>query len=152
MTKSNIYGNTDQRKVNPDWFTGKVWMKVLSDKIKSKEQDLYHVHFQNGAKTKLHSHNGSQILIVTEGNGCLEIFRRYGVNKKQFKIKKTETTKLNPGDVAYIPSKILHTHGSINKRKLFSHIAINILPSKNSIYKTDWYESDFKSKVVKKID
>jgi quercetin dioxygenase-like cupin family protein len=152
MKKSNIHGNADQRKVNPKWFTSKVWMKVLSDKIKSKEHDIYHVHFQNGAKTKLHSHNGSQILIVTEGNGSFEIFRRYGTNKKQFKIKKTQTTKLNSGDIVYIPAKTLHTHGSINKRKPFAHIAINILPTKNSIYKTDWYESDFKSKVTEKID
>lgn len=152
MKKSNIHGNADKRKVNPNWFTNKVWMKVLSNKIKSKEQDIYHVHFQNGAKTKLHAHNGSQILIVTEGNGSFEIFRRYGANKKQFKIKKTETTKLNSGDIVYIPAKTLHTHGSINKRKSFAHIAINILPTKNSIYKTDWYESDFKSKVTEKID
>jgi quercetin dioxygenase-like cupin family protein len=152
MKKTNIHGNANQRKVNPNWFTNKVWMKVLSEKIKSKEQDIYHVHFQNGAKTKLHSHNGSQILIVTEGNGSLEIFRRYGANKKQFKIKKTKTTKLNAGDIVYITAKTLHTHGSINKRKMFSHIAINILPTKNSIYKTDWYESDFKSKVTEKIE
>ena len=151
MTKTNIHGKSEQRKVNPNWFTGKVWMKVLSNKIKSKEQDIYHVHFQNGARTKLHSHNGSQILIVTEGNGSLEIFRRYGANKKQFKIKKTETTKISSGDIVYIPAKVLHTHGSINKRKQFSHIAINILPTKNSIYKTDWYESDFKSEVTEII-
>ncbi len=151
MTKTNIHGNSDQRKVNPNWFTGKVWMKVLSNKIKSKEQDIYHVHFQNGARTKLHSHNGSQILIVTQGNGSLEIFRRYGSSKKQFKIKKTETTKLNSGDIVYIPAKVMHTHGSINKRKQFSHIAINILPTKKSIYKTDWFESDFKTKVTEMI-
>ena len=152
MKKTNIQGTNDKRNVNPNWFTGKVWMKVLSEKIKSKEQDMYHVHFQNGARTKLHLHNGSQILIVTEGNGTLEIFRRYGTNRRAFKIKKTESIKLKPGDVSYIPAKTLHTHGSINKKKLFSHIAINILPTRNPIYKTDWYESDFKSQVTEKID
>ena len=150
MKKTNIHGSSDQRKVNPNWFTGKVWMKVLSQKIKSKEQDIYHVHFLNGSRTKLHEHNGSQILIAIEGSGSLEIFKRIGA-KKQFKIKKTETTKLNSGDIVYIPAKILHTHGSINKRQ-FSHIAINILPSKKATYKTDWYESNFKSEVTKKID
>lgn len=151
MKKTNIHGRSDQRKVNPNWFTGKVWMKVLSNKIKSKEQDIYHVHFQNGARTKLHLHNGSQILIVTEGNGSLEMFKILGSGKKQFKIKKTETTKLSSGDIVYIPAKVLHTHGSINKKKQFSHIAINILPTNRTIYKTDWYESDFKSAVTKKI-
>ena len=28
MKKSNISGTGDKRKVNPDWFTGKTWMKV----------------------------------------------------------------------------------------------------------------------------
>jgi hypothetical protein len=37
----------------------------------------------------------------------------------------------------------------VNKKKAFAHIAINILPRKNEIYKTTWYESDFKTKVSK---
>jgi len=151
MKKSNIYGSGDKRTVNPNWFTGKTWMKVLSKKIKSKEQDIYHVHFEKGSRTKLHSHNGSQILIATKGSGSLEMFRKYGTKIKEFKIKKTKTIKLNEGDVVYIPAGNLHTHGSINKKKTFSHIAINILPSKKSNYTTYWYESDFKSTVTDKI-
>lgn len=151
MKKSNIYGSSDKRTVNPNWFTGKTWMKVLSNKIKSKEQDIYHVHFEKGSRTKLHSHNGSQILIATKGNGSLEMFRKYGVKNKNFKIKKTKTIKLNEGDIVYIPAHNLHTHGSVNKKKTFSHIAINILPSKKSKYITNWYESDFKSIVTDKI-
>ncbi|MGD2106253.1 MAG: cupin domain-containing protein [Nitrosopumilaceae archaeon] len=149
MKKSNIYLSGDQRKINPEWFTNKVNMKDVSSKIKSKEQGIYHVYFHNGAKTKLHWHNGNQILIATKGIGSLEIFRRYGTSKKKFKIKKMEKINLKEGDTVYIPSKTLHTHGSINKKITFSHIAINILPKKNAEYKTTWYESDFKSKVTK---
>ena len=36
MKKSNIFGTGDKRKVNPNWFTNKTWMKVLSDKNKIK--------------------------------------------------------------------------------------------------------------------
>ena len=151
MKKSNIYGSGDKRTVNPNWFTGKTWMKVLSNKIKSKEQDIYHVHFEKGSRTKLHSHNGSQILIATKGNGSIEMFRKYGTKNKNFKIKKQKTIKLNEGDIVYIPARNLHTHGSINKKNTFSHIAINVLPSKKSKYKTDWYESDFKSIATDKI-
>ncbi len=151
MKKSNIYGSRDKRTVNHNWFTGKTWMKVLSNKIKSKEQDIYHVHFEKGSRTKLHSHNGSQILIATKGNGSIEMFRKYGTKNKNFKIKKTKTIKLSEGDIVYIPARNLHTHGSINKKKTFSHIAINILPSKKSKYITDWYESDFKSRATDKI-
>ena len=35
MKKSNINGSSDKRNVNPEWFTGKTWMKVLSEKISS---------------------------------------------------------------------------------------------------------------------
>ena len=151
MKKSNILGSGDQRKVNPDWFTGKTWMKVLSEKIKSKDQDIYHVHFEKGSRTKLHLHDGNQVLIATKGKGSLEIFKKYGTSKTNFKIKRTERLTLNEGDVVHIPAKVLHTHGSINKRKEFAHIAINILPRKNAPYKTTWYESDFISKATDTI-
>ena len=147
MEKSNIFGTSDKRKVNPNWFTNKTWMKVLSEKIKSKDQDIYHVHFENGSKTKLHLHNGNQVLIATKGKGSLEIFKRYGTSKKEFTIKKIQTILLKEGDIVHIPAKTLHTHGSVDKKKEFAHIAINILPSKNAQYKTVWYESDFKNKV-----
>ena len=151
MKKSNIYTPGDQRKVNPNWFTGRVHMKDISSKIKSKEQGIYHVYFHNGAKTKLHWHNGNQVLIATRGSGSLEIFRRYGTSKKSFKIKRTEKITMKEGDSVYIPAKTLHAHGSVNKKKTFSHIAINILPPRSSDYKTTWYESDFKSNVTKVV-
>ena len=151
MNKSNIKGSTDIRKANPEWFTNKTWMKVLSEKIKSKDQDIYHVHFENGSKTKLHFHNGNQVLIVIKGKGSLEIFKKYGSKKTEFKIKKIDRISLNEGDIVHIPAKTLHTHGSTDKKKEFSHIAINILPKKNAIYKTTWYESNFKNKVTKII-
>ena len=151
MKKTNIYGTNDKRDVNPDWFTSKTWMKVLSGKIKSKDQDIYHVHFEKGSRTKLHQHNGNQVLIGVKGKGSLEIFKRYGTSKTNFKIKKVEKITLNEGDIIHIPAKTFHTHGSTDKKKEFSHIAINILPRKNAIYKTEWYESDFKTKVSKII-
>ena len=151
MKKSNIHGSGDKRNVNPDWFTNKTWMKVLSEKIKSKDQDIYHVHFENGSRTKLHAHNGNQVLIATNGKGSLEIFRKFGSSKTNFKIKKMEKITLNEGDIVHISAKTLHTHGSTDKTKPFSHIAINILPRKNTEYKTTWYESDFKTRVSKII-
>ena len=147
--KTSIFGTSDRREINPEWFTGEVWMKVLSEKIKSEEQDMYHVHFQRGARTKLHSHNGAQVLIVTGGSGSLETYRRYGTKKSEFAIKKTSTIGLKKGDVAYIRPKSLHSHGSASKSKEFSHIAINVLPSRNSQYKTEWYESDYKTRASK---
>ena len=147
MRKSNIYTSGNRRKINPNWFTGHTYMKDISSTIQSKEQDIYHVYFKSGSKTKLHSHNGSQVLIVMQGKGKLEFFKKSGNKKEDFKIKRTESIPLNPGDIAYIPKGTLHTHGSANK-KLFSHIAINIIPSKKTLFKTVWYESDFKTQTT----
>ncbi len=140
--KTNISGTGDRRDVNPDWFTGKTWMKILSEKIKAEGQDIYHVHFERGARTKLHQHNGNQILIGVNGRGSLEIFKKYGTSKNNFKVRKTKKLSLNKGDIIHIPTNTLHTHGSVDKRKEFSHIAINVLPKRNISYKTRWYESD----------
>ncbi len=142
MEKSNIHGSNDKRDVNPNWFTSKTWMKVLSDKIESKDQDIYHVHFEKGSRTKLHQHNGNQVLIGVKGKGSLEIFKKKGNLNTGFRIKKVKRISLNEGDIVHIPAKTLHTHGSIDKKKEFSHIAINILSRKNSAYKTAWYESE----------
>lgn len=151
MKKSNIYSPGDTRKVNEGWFTGKVHMKDISTKIKSVDQNIYHVYFHDGAKTRLHLHNGNQVLIATKGKGSLEMFRKFGTKKSDFKIKRTERITLNEGDVVHIPAGVLHTHGSIDRKQVFSHVAINILPKKNSEYKTTWYESDFKTSVTKVI-
>jgi len=120
-------------------------MIEISSIINSKEQHIYHVYFEYGAKTKVHTHNGNQILIVTKGRGVLETFSKKGDKKDYFGIKRTQKISLNLGDVAHIPKGTLHTHGSADKKRLFSHIAINIIPAKNKEYKTVWYESDFKT-------
>ena len=143
MKKANIYTPGNPRKVNPNWFTGKTSMKDISGIIQSKQHNIYHVYFKGGSKTKLHTHNGNQILIATKGKGRLELFKKLQNKKSHFAIKKTESIPLSEGDIVYIPKNTLHTHGSISKSKTFSHIAINILPTKNSEYKTVWYESDY---------
>ncbi len=151
MKKYSIHVKTKQLKVNPDYFTGKVLLNEISSIIKSKEQKIYHVTFKNGARTKIHNHSGGQILIVTQGRGILQLFSKSVNNTSKFQIKKTDKTNLHNGDIVYIPAKKLHTHGSIDKNKVFSHIAINAKPSLNKEVKTTWYESDFKTKVTKII-
>ncbi len=145
VKKVNLFSNSKIRKINPNWFTAKVRMTDVSGVINSKEQYIYHVYFENGAKTKLHMHNGNQILIVTKGSGTLETFSKIGTGKDHFGIKKTQKVSLSLGDVVYVKRGTLHTHGSAGKRGVFSHIAINILPAKNKEYVTTWYESDFKT-------
>ncbi len=124
-------------------------MQELTCIVNSKEQKIFHVSFKNGARTKIHQHNGGQILIVTKGKGSLQKYSKSGKRKSKFQIKKTDKINLWEGDIVYIPAKKLHTHGSIDKKRVFSHIAINANPSINKYAKTTWYESDFKTKVTK---
>lgn len=149
LKKTSIHTKTKEMKVNPDYFTGKVLLQELSSIVKSQEQKIYHVTFQNGARTKLHTHTGGQILIVTKGRGSLHMYSKSGNNKSKFLIKKTDKINLFEGDIVYIPAKKLHTHGSIDNKQVFSHIAINANASINKAAKTTWYESDFKTKVTK---
>ena len=151
MYKQSIHSKLKIKKVNKEYFTAKSTIKEVSPYIKSKEQNIYHVSFFNGAKTKIHSHNAGQILIPTKGDGILEIFVKKSSGNDRFLIKKTKTIRLNLGDIAYIPPKNLHSHGSLGKA-VFSHIAINSFPKKNIEPKTTWFESDFKNKVTKRLD
>ncbi|NIQ13294.1 MAG: cupin domain-containing protein, partial [Candidatus Dadabacteria bacterium] len=115
MKKYSVHAKS-QVKANPDYFTGPVLMQEITGILKSKEQKIFHVTFKNGARTKIHNHNGGQILIVTKGKGSLQMFSKLGKGKSNFGIKKGEKTNISEGDVVYIPAKKLHTHGSIDKK------------------------------------
>ena len=134
-----------------DYFTGPVTLREISGITKPNEHDMYHVTFKKSARTKIHFHTGAQMLIVTKGNGSLVYYKKMSNGISKFKISKTKTVNLTSGDVVYIPAKILHTHGSVRKNSVFSHIAINFYPKKNQKPKTEWYESDLRSNVTSKI-
>ena len=154
MKKGNI-DTAPIKKVKNDYFTGPVTLREISGITKPTEHDMYHVIFKKSAKTKLHSHTGGQMLIVTKGDGNLVYYKKTSSGITKFKIEKTKTVNLNRGDVVYIPPKILHIHGSsfigYVKNAKFSHIAVNFYPKKNEKPKTVWYESDFRSNVTGKI-
>tara|TARA_B110000014_G_C20117318_1_gene590523 strand:+ start:1080 stop:1541 length:462 start_codon:yes stop_codon:yes gene_type:complete len=149
MKKDNIYSKTGvpSKKAKKIYFTGPILAKDISVVIKSTNEKIYHVTFNNGSRTKLHSHDGGQTLIVTKGKGSLIIYKKLVKAKNNFRIKVTKIIKLKTGDCVHIPAMKLHTHGSTDKNTSFSHIAINSFPEKNREPKTIWYESDFKSKV-----
>ena len=147
-TKENVYARGKIRKVSPNYFTGPVLAREIS-RVNSPDHKIYHVTFKKGAITKLHHHQGGQTLIVTKGKGSLTFYKKLGKGNSKFKIKREKSISLKVGDIAYIPAKVLHTHGSTSKKQDFSHIAINSSPIKNKEPKTTWFESDFKNKVSK---
>ena len=138
------------KKVKKDYFTGPVTLRDISGVTKPTDHDIYHVIFQKSSRTKLHFHTGGQMLIVTRGKGSLVYYKKMSDGRSKFKISKTRTINLISGDVVYIPAKILHTHGSVRKNSVFSHLAVNF-HLKNKKSKTVWYESDLRSNVVSKI-
>ena len=150
MRKGNI-SSAPVKKVKKNYFTGPVTLNEISSITKPTEHDLYHVTFKKSARTKVHFHTGAQMLIVTKGYGSLVYYKKIGDGISKFKISKTKTINLNPGDVVYIQPKILHTHGSIKKNTIFSHLALNFYQKKNTNSKTVWYESDLRSIVTSKI-
>jgi len=150
MKKCNI-DNAPIKKVKKDYFTGPVTLREISRITKPTEHDIYHVTFKKSSRTKLHYHSGAQLLIVTKGTGSLILYKKKDHTASKFQIKITKTINLKNGDVAYIPAKILHTHGAVKNEKIFSHIAINFYPNKNNAVKTVWFESDLKSNLFHKI-
>ena len=150
MKKSNIL-SSPVKKVKTDYFTGPIELHEISGITKPNEHDMYHVIFKKSARTKLHFHTGGQLLIVTKGSGSLVYYKKISRGVTKFKISKTKMINLKYGDIVYIPPKILHTHGSIRKNSVFSHLAVNFYSKNNRKPKTVWYESDLRSKVISKI-
>ena len=150
MKKSNIL-SSPTKKVKTNYFTGPVKLHGISDITKPKEHDMFHVVFKKLARTKLHYHTGGQLLIVTKGTGSLVLYNKKSRGTSKFQISRTNTLNLNPGDTVYIPAKILHTHGSVKKNQIFSHIALNFYSMKSKKPETIWFESDLRSSVTGKI-
>ena len=149
MKKGNI-DNAPIKKVRKDYFTGPVILQEISRITKPTEHDIYYVTFKKSARTKLHFHTGGQMLIVTKGSGSLVYYKKTSNGISKFKISKTKTINLVSGDVVYIPPKTLHTHGSMKKNSVFSHLAVNFYANNRKAV-TVWYESDLRSNVTSKI-
>ncbi len=162
-TKANIFSKGKKPKVNPDYFYGRVELREVSSIVNVRECKIYHVNFKKGARTKLHFHSGGQTLIVTKGQGSLEIYSKREEKKRKekgknpppkgscpFRVHRTKKVLLKEGDVVYIPPKKLHTHGGI-KNNNFSHIAVNF-NFKGKEPKTIWFDLlDSKKGTVTKI-
>jgi quercetin dioxygenase-like cupin family protein len=119
--KENIY-NSPVKKVDPSYFRGNVTLQQVLGDENSRELEIYHVFFKNGATTTVHYHETDQVLIATKGRGIVGIINRDSI--ANFEIEDIETVPMNKeGDVVQIPAFKLHFHGAASKEE-FSHIAI----------------------------
>ncbi len=149
LNLSQLKSDTDLVKSKKRYFVGDAWLNDISDKLKIKGEKVYLANFNNGARTKVHYHQGGQILVVTKGRGMLVIYKKTSIKKETVKIQKLSQMNLEEGDVAFIPKNVLHWHGALKGKNLV-HIAFNIFTEKAKEAQTIWYDSDFTS-YAKKI-
>lgn len=135
-------------KTKKGYFVGDAWLNDISDKIQITGEKVYYANFNNGARTKVHYHQGGQILLVTKGQGLLVIYKKTNLNKAIVEIEKKSQICLKKDDIAFIPKNTLHWHGAL-KGKNLTHIAFNIFTEKAKESQTIWYESDFLSHATK---
>ncbi|MBR1737530.1 MAG: cupin domain-containing protein, partial [Firmicutes bacterium] len=118
----DIFGLNMINPVSPK-FTGVSFLNFITT---SEETDgapsLGVVTFEPCTRTDWHSHEGGQILLVTEGTGVL------GMEGENAKL-------MLPGDVYYIKPGVKHFHSAADK-SWFSHIALSVNPGTS----TNWYE------------
>jgi hypothetical protein len=129
--------------IKRNYFLGKVILRDISNDIGIKGQKVYYAGFRNGARTKIHYHEGSQILVVTKGKGVLVLYKKIGDKSNKTRIMAVNRSSLQVGDIVFIPKKkILHWHGARTGNN-FAHIAFNLFTNKGKEGKTIWYDSDF---------
>lgn len=96
-------------KENRPVFIGMVTRQVLIDENTGKDFNSAIINFKAGAKSKLNTHTGDQILIVTSGKGII------ATEQQEFTV--------STGDIIFIPAGETHWHGATQESN-FSHISI----------------------------
>jgi len=130
-------GRGASRRARPEYFTGRVRLAEAAPAGRGEATRVFDVRFYAGARTKLHSHTGPQVLVATAGSGSLVTYRRSGS-----RIVRVSRTRLAPGAAAYIPAGRLHTHGSTSAARTFAHIAVNLPSRSGRESEAAWYDSD----------
>ena len=171
MNKKNIYLSDEKQPAGEqsnfyeNKFTGNFEIRRILSESDSKELEMYHVIFKDGAMTKIHTHESEQILIATNssldaqsnmsGRGFVVLIEKYGNTTRgdnntdpQFSISKT-TFLDKIGDTVCIPPNVLHCHGSAQQGLDFSHIAIRRSTSDNNQQAKTLWEYDIEA--MKKV-
>ena len=109
MTAEKIFPQGEQKTDN---FTGEVYHNVLFKEGAPLNTPIANVTFKPGGKTKWHSHEVGQVLLVTHGEGW---YQEEG--------KEPETIKA--GDVVNIGKDVVHWHGAKKDSELV-HVAMTV--------------------------
>jgi quercetin dioxygenase-like cupin family protein len=178
LDKKNIYATDEKQPAGeqPNFyankFIGNFEIRRIFNESDSKEQEMYHVTFKDGAMTKIHTHESEQILIATTttssldspsdmGRGFVVLIEKdgntaaaaaaatAGDDNPQFSISKTIFLD-KIGDTVCIPPNVLHCHGSTQEGLDFSHIAIrrSTLDNKQQAKSLWEYDTEAMKKVM----
>jgi len=179
LDKKNIY-TTDEKQPageQPNFyankFIGNFEIRRIFNESDSKEQEMYHVTFKDGAMTKIHTHESEQILIATNnssldspsdmGRGFVVLIEKggnttttataAGYDNPQFSISRTIFLD-KIGDTVCIPPNVLHCHGSTQEGVDFSHIAIrrSTLDNKQQAKSLWEYDTEAMKKIMGVMD
>lgn len=107
MASEKIFPQGEQRTDN---FTGEVYFNLLFNEDTPLNTPIANVTFKPGGRTKWHSHEIGQVLLVTHGEGW---YQEEG--------KEPQTIKA--GDVINIDKDVVHWHGAKKDSELV-HLAL----------------------------
>jgi quercetin dioxygenase-like cupin family protein len=82
-----------------NWFTGEVWIDLITSGHGPTPLSLGNVHFAPGARTAWHSHSIAQTLHVTEGEGRVQA-------------RGEPIITIRPGDIVHVNGQEWHWHGA----------------------------------------
>jgi quercetin dioxygenase-like cupin family protein len=116
-------GSRPTKRVNPDYFTGTVWMDPIIETKAPARVRAVKVSFEPGARTAWHTHPLGQTLYVTEGVGWVQM---RGQPKRE----------IRAGDTVWIPPAVIHWHGATTTSAM-THVAIHEAEGGKNV---DWME------------
>ncbi len=123
VNKLNLY-YSNEKKVNPYYFDGKVIIREIYNESNSNDQEVYFVEFNRGALTTIHFHETEQFLVPLYGNGVIgEINIKKSNSLADFTFEHLIIKSLNVGEIVSIKPNILHFHGA-SPGQNFSHVAL----------------------------
>jgi quercetin dioxygenase-like cupin family protein len=99
----------EEKENSASLFTAPVTLQAIQAP-KENSPGIAYVHFPDGVRNKLHTHNNDQILIVTEGSGKVAT--------------EQEEKDIAVGDLVIIPAGEKHWHGAVPGSPM-THIAIS---------------------------
>ena len=113
-----------EKPVKFSTFNGEVYLtNVVTGENEAKSPGMHYVVFSKGIYNAWHSHEGGQILIVTDGTGYHQI-------------KGGKVEEIHVGDVALCARDTTHWNGG-SLFGTFAHIALNTSADKSGV---TWYE------------